>query len=284
MNGSGSPSCGIAPFFEEQLTIPPAAQASAELKNPFQKFLGAEPNDLRLTETLMKHLSGMSQKSILREYRKLPSAFQQAMSFSYELGWPAVDLLLLFLGTSCPDNCLFKGAAVLAEEGCSRVRHKALINPLRLRERHLTEKDLDDLLDSTQDLAGLISALAGRMDQDLRSSSRYLPKDERAILENLIFEIQEHQMESERSELRDKILQFYKKIRIAIFNGKKKKKSSAGVVKEQTGEKPKKSAGKKDGEKERKLWRKNIRKTKPRCGIWQPCFGTLNFSEKYIVS
>ena len=234
MKGPDPQSRGAVPFLGEHSILETAIKYSMADESPFRKFSGAKPENLQLTDALMANLPGMSEKSIRREYRKLPRAFQRAMSFVYNLGWPAVDLFQLFFGSSCPEGCLFRGAEVLAEEGCSRIRHKTLVNPSKLIYRQqLTERDIDDLLDATKNMAALILALAEHMKKDLRSSSCYLPEDDRLVLENLIFEIQEHQIKSGRNGLRDKILQFYKRVRSAVWNGRQKKKTSAVRVEKQ---------------------------------------------------
>jgi hypothetical protein len=96
-----------------------------------------------------------------------------------------------------------------------------------LKHCELCEQEVDALLDAFDDKKALVLAISRRMELDFNSSLRYLEKEDRPILQNLIFEIHGYEDGLERHELRDIILQFYGKVGVAVWKGRRKKKLPA---------------------------------------------------------
>jgi len=207
MNGSDPFKSGAVPFIEEQTFDQP--------KNPYQKFSNAEIEDLRITDDLLSHFGNMPAKKALRKYLKLAPAYQQALAFVFDTGWPAVDLQKLFHGTVCPDGSYFKGAEVLAKMACEKICGTPMLDPLNMRNGFVTREGIDDLLDSTEDLSALITQLIGQMHKDLEESSQNLQGEEKEFLESLILTIQKEGIGSDRSDLREKIQLIYARLKQA---------------------------------------------------------------------
>jgi len=213
MNGSDPFKNGAVPFIEEQLF--------EHQKSPYRKFPDAEIGDLRMTGAFLSHLGNMPEKKVLRKYLKLAPAYQQALAFVFDTGWPAVDLEELFRGTVCPDGSYFKGAEVLAKMACEKICGTVTLDPLNMRNGLVTHKSIDDLFDSTEDLPALMTQLIGQMSKDLEESSQNLQGEEKEFLESLILKMQKEGIGSDRSDLREKIQLIYARLKQADWKAEK---------------------------------------------------------------